>query len=234
MLHCIKTFKSYCFTGWPGVFYPNALPTTQALLLYETHSNHLLFRRLCITRSVGCKSTASSSNYTFVLWCSDLPKDGVSSSLSTEGQDLMREEAQKMSSVLPTMWLGAQNGWWVGGLCAARLQVFIHAYINLRVWCVPVCTSTPLWLSGRSAYTPSSWRTLCSASCKHAGRFATSPKFLSFWWVGIKKKNVCFFSTGMWKVVSWWDSLMAPSPFSTEELVRRNQQRESAWYGISV
>uniref|UniRef100_A0A665VH60 Sperm associated antigen 9 n=1 Tax=Echeneis naucrates TaxID=173247 RepID=A0A665VH60_ECHNA len=27
-----------------------------------------------------------------------------------EDQDLMREEAQKMSSVLPTMWLGAQNG----------------------------------------------------------------------------------------------------------------------------
>lgn len=38
---------------------------------------------------------------------SELPKDDV----STEGQDLMREEAQKMSSVLPTMWLGAQNGW---------------------------------------------------------------------------------------------------------------------------
>lgn len=26
-------------------------------------------------------------------------------------QDLVREEAQKMSSLLPTMWLGAQNGW---------------------------------------------------------------------------------------------------------------------------
>ncbi|XP_068613385.1 C-Jun-amino-terminal kinase-interacting protein 4-like [Brachionichthys hirsutus] len=42
---------------------------------------------------------------------SDLWKDGVSSSRSAEQQqDLMREEAQKMSSVLPTMWLGAQNG----------------------------------------------------------------------------------------------------------------------------
>nr|XP_020442964.1 C-Jun-amino-terminal kinase-interacting protein 4-like isoform X3 [Monopterus albus] len=41
---------------------------------------------------------------------SDLLKDGVSSSPSAEEQDLMREEAQKMSSVLPTMWLGAQNG----------------------------------------------------------------------------------------------------------------------------
>uniref|UniRef100_A0A3Q1EK15 C-Jun-amino-terminal kinase-interacting protein 4 n=1 Tax=Acanthochromis polyacanthus TaxID=80966 RepID=A0A3Q1EK15_9TELE len=41
---------------------------------------------------------------------SDLLKDGVSSNPSTEDQDLMREEAQKMSSVLPTMWLGAQNG----------------------------------------------------------------------------------------------------------------------------
>lgn len=42
---------------------------------------------------------------------SDLLKDGVSSNLNAEEQDLMREEAQKMSSVLPTMWLGAQNGW---------------------------------------------------------------------------------------------------------------------------
>ncbi|TNN48626.1 C-Jun-amino-terminal kinase-interacting protein 4 [Liparis tanakae] len=41
---------------------------------------------------------------------SDLLKDGVSSDPDAEQQDLMREEAQKMSSVLPTMWLGAQNG----------------------------------------------------------------------------------------------------------------------------
>ncbi|XP_071329298.1 C-Jun-amino-terminal kinase-interacting protein 4 isoform X3 [Trachinotus anak] len=41
---------------------------------------------------------------------SDLLKDGVSSDPTAEDQDLMREEAQKMSSVLPTMWLGAQNG----------------------------------------------------------------------------------------------------------------------------
>ncbi|XP_054913432.1 C-Jun-amino-terminal kinase-interacting protein 4 isoform X4 [Poeciliopsis prolifica] len=39
---------------------------------------------------------------------SDLLKDGVSSNPNAE--DLMIEEAQKMSSVLPTMWLGAQNG----------------------------------------------------------------------------------------------------------------------------
>lgn len=42
---------------------------------------------------------------------SDLLKDGVSSNPTVEEQDLMREEAQKMSSVLPTMWLGSQNGW---------------------------------------------------------------------------------------------------------------------------
>ncbi|XP_037320579.2 C-Jun-amino-terminal kinase-interacting protein 4 isoform X2 [Pungitius pungitius] len=43
----------------------------------------------------------------------DLLKDGVSSNPNAEEEeeeDLMREEAQKMSSVLPTMWLGAQNG----------------------------------------------------------------------------------------------------------------------------
>ncbi|XP_060795611.1 C-Jun-amino-terminal kinase-interacting protein 4 [Neoarius graeffei] len=38
----------------------------------------------------------------------DLVKDGVS--LIPDEQDLVREEAKKMSSVLPTMWLGAQNG----------------------------------------------------------------------------------------------------------------------------
>ncbi|XP_016411124.1 C-Jun-amino-terminal kinase-interacting protein 4-like [Sinocyclocheilus rhinocerous] len=38
----------------------------------------------------------------------DLVKDGVSS--MPEEQDLVRDEACKMSSVLPTMWLGAQNG----------------------------------------------------------------------------------------------------------------------------
>lgn len=37
-------------------------------------------------------------------------KDSVSSDPSAEEQDLTREEAQRMSSVLPTMWLGAQNG----------------------------------------------------------------------------------------------------------------------------
>lgn len=42
---------------------------------------------------------------------SDLLKDGMSSNLGAEDPNLMREEAQKMSSVLPTMWLGAQNGW---------------------------------------------------------------------------------------------------------------------------
>ncbi|XP_036912769.1 C-Jun-amino-terminal kinase-interacting protein 4 isoform X4 [Sturnira hondurensis] len=39
---------------------------------------------------------------------SDMYKDQISV-LPTE-QDLVREEAQKMSSLLPTMWLGAQNG----------------------------------------------------------------------------------------------------------------------------
>ncbi|XP_062859415.1 C-Jun-amino-terminal kinase-interacting protein 4 isoform X2 [Trichomycterus rosablanca] len=38
----------------------------------------------------------------------DLVKDGVSS--VPDEQDPVREEANKMSSVLPTMWLGAQNG----------------------------------------------------------------------------------------------------------------------------
>ncbi|KAM3921960.1 C-Jun-amino-terminal kinase-interacting protein 4 isoform 3-T3 [Leptodactylus fuscus] len=48
---------------------------------------------------------------------SDLYKDGVAT-LPTE-QDLMREEAQKMNSLLPTMWLGAQNG-----------QLYVHSSVT--------------------------------------------------------------------------------------------------------
>ncbi|KAM3860087.1 C-Jun-amino-terminal kinase-interacting protein 4 [Diretmus argenteus] len=61
------------------------------------------------TDPLGAQQTAETpTNYT-QREC-DLVKDGVSSNPNPEEQDLMREEAQKMSSVLPTMWLGAQNG----------------------------------------------------------------------------------------------------------------------------
>ncbi|XP_055746356.1 C-Jun-amino-terminal kinase-interacting protein 4-like isoform X3 [Salvelinus fontinalis] len=63
------------------------------------------------TDPLGVQSTSpgeTPANYTQRE--SDLVKDGVSSNPNPEEQDLMREEAQKMSSVLPTMWLGAQNG----------------------------------------------------------------------------------------------------------------------------
>ncbi|XP_044130778.1 C-Jun-amino-terminal kinase-interacting protein 4 isoform X3 [Bufo gargarizans] len=55
------------------------------------------------TDPLGVQSTAEDASSE-----SDLYKDGVAT-LPTE-QDLMREEAQKMNSLLPTMWLGAQNG----------------------------------------------------------------------------------------------------------------------------
>ncbi|XP_041671050.1 C-Jun-amino-terminal kinase-interacting protein 4 isoform X2 [Cheilinus undulatus] len=61
------------------------------------------------TDPLGAQQTAEApANYSQRE--SDLLKDGVSSNPSAEEQDLMREEAQKMSSVQPTMWLGAQNG----------------------------------------------------------------------------------------------------------------------------
>uniref|UniRef100_A0A672I215 Sperm associated antigen 9 n=1 Tax=Salarias fasciatus TaxID=181472 RepID=A0A672I215_SALFA len=62
------------------------------------------------TDPLGAQQTAEApANYSQSRE-SDLLKDGVSSNPSAEEQDLMREEADKMSSVLPTMWLGAQNG----------------------------------------------------------------------------------------------------------------------------
>lgn len=59
------------------------------------------------TDPLGVQSS-SDSTQTYNRRESDLYKDGVSA-LPME-QDLMREEAEKMSSVLPTMWLGAQSG----------------------------------------------------------------------------------------------------------------------------
>ncbi|XP_034049130.1 C-Jun-amino-terminal kinase-interacting protein 4 [Thalassophryne amazonica] len=61
------------------------------------------------TDPLGAQHTETSANSTERE--SDLVKDGVGSNLSADEQDLMREEAEKMSSVLPTMWLGAQNGY---------------------------------------------------------------------------------------------------------------------------
>ncbi|KAK2820907.1 hypothetical protein Q5P01_023866 [Channa striata] len=61
------------------------------------------------TDPLGAQQTAETpANYSQKE--SDLLKDGMSSNPNAEEQDLMREEAQKMSSVLPTMWMGAQNG----------------------------------------------------------------------------------------------------------------------------
>uniref|UniRef100_A0A4W4ED01 C-Jun-amino-terminal kinase-interacting protein 4 n=1 Tax=Electrophorus electricus TaxID=8005 RepID=A0A4W4ED01_ELEEL len=59
------------------------------------------------TDPLGVQNTGDATS-TFSQRECDLVKDGVSS--VPEEQDLMREEASKMNSVLPTMWLGAQNG----------------------------------------------------------------------------------------------------------------------------
>ncbi|XP_067914709.1 C-Jun-amino-terminal kinase-interacting protein 4-like isoform X6 [Heterodontus francisci] len=59
------------------------------------------------TDPLGVQSSSDSTR-TFNRRESDLYKDGVSA-LPLD-QDLMREEAEKMSSVLPTMWLGTQSG----------------------------------------------------------------------------------------------------------------------------
>ncbi|MGH0146845.1 UNVERIFIED_CONTAM: hypothetical protein FKN15_009423 [Acipenser sinensis] len=59
------------------------------------------------TDPLGVQNTSESSPV-FHNRESDLFKDDVSA--LPDEQDLVREEAQKMSSALPTMWLGAQNG----------------------------------------------------------------------------------------------------------------------------
>lgn len=46
------------------------------------------------------------------LWCRDPWQDGLTS--LPEDSDPSEGEVLRMSSALPTMWLGAQNGWWAG------------------------------------------------------------------------------------------------------------------------
>ncbi|XP_077358201.1 C-Jun-amino-terminal kinase-interacting protein 4 isoform X2 [Festucalex cinctus] len=66
-------------------------------------------REHVFTDPLGLQQAAEPSANYFQRAC-DQVKGGMSSNSAAEEQDLMREEAQKMSSVLPTMWLGAQNG----------------------------------------------------------------------------------------------------------------------------
>ncbi|XP_044034080.1 C-Jun-amino-terminal kinase-interacting protein 4 isoform X4 [Siniperca chuatsi] len=81
----------------------SAGPADQRESLRGVYTEHVF------TDPLGAQQTAEApANYSQRE--SDLLKDGVSLNLTAEEQDLMREEAQKMSSVLPTMWLGAQNG----------------------------------------------------------------------------------------------------------------------------
>ncbi|XP_049614098.1 C-Jun-amino-terminal kinase-interacting protein 4 isoform X1 [Syngnathus scovelli] len=62
------------------------------------------------TDPLGLQQTVEDFANSSQRECGDLVKAGTGSNATAEEQDLMREEAQKMSSVLPTMWLGAQNG----------------------------------------------------------------------------------------------------------------------------
>ncbi|XP_042363504.1 C-Jun-amino-terminal kinase-interacting protein 4 isoform X2 [Plectropomus leopardus] len=81
----------------------SAGPADQRESLRGVYTEHVF------TDPLGAQQTAEApANYSQRE--SDLLKDGVSTNPSAEEQDLMREEAQKMSSVQPTMWLGAQNG----------------------------------------------------------------------------------------------------------------------------
>ncbi|XP_028331462.1 C-Jun-amino-terminal kinase-interacting protein 4 isoform X3 [Gouania willdenowi] len=80
----------------------SAGPADQQENMSGVHTEHF-------TDPLGAQLTAEiSANYSQRE--SDLLKDGVRSSSRAEEQDLVRDEVQKMNSVLPTMWLGAQNG----------------------------------------------------------------------------------------------------------------------------
>ncbi|XP_041829680.1 C-Jun-amino-terminal kinase-interacting protein 4 isoform X2 [Melanotaenia boesemani] len=97
--------------------HPESRPAEEATEATETSSGAAdhreslrgIYTEHIFTDPLGAKQTETPANYSQSRE-SDLLKDGVSSNPSAEEQDLMIEEAQKMSSVLSTMWLGAQNG----------------------------------------------------------------------------------------------------------------------------
>lgn len=65
---------------------------------------------------------------------SELVKDGINALAS--GSDLQTEEVEKSSSVLPTMWLGAQSGRFV------YLYMYIVSLINMHdITCLSSATS---------------------------------------------------------------------------------------------
>ncbi|KAG8129116.1 hypothetical protein E2320_016086 [Naja naja] len=65
----------------------------------------------------GCPAFQSSSESELFKDVAELPNE----------QDLVREEAQKMSSLLPTMWLGAQNGCLYVHSSVAQWRKCVHA-----------------------------------------------------------------------------------------------------------
>ncbi|XP_017579164.2 C-Jun-amino-terminal kinase-interacting protein 4 isoform X2 [Pygocentrus nattereri] len=85
-----------------------ALEATESSSTTPAEESHQgIYTEHVFTDPLGVQNTGDTLS-TYTQRESDLVKDGVS--LVPEEQDLMREEANKMSSVLPTMWLGAQNG----------------------------------------------------------------------------------------------------------------------------
>uniref|UniRef100_I3KU68 C-Jun-amino-terminal kinase-interacting protein 4 n=1 Tax=Oreochromis niloticus TaxID=8128 RepID=I3KU68_ORENI len=89
--------------------------------LREIYTEHVFTDPLGAQHKVETPANYSQSRE------SDLLKDGVSLNPSAEEQDLMREEAQKMSSVLPTMWLGAQNGYVYVHSSVAQWKKCLHS-----------------------------------------------------------------------------------------------------------
>ncbi|NWJ06068.1 JIP4 protein, partial [Crypturellus undulatus] len=76
------------------------------------------------TDPLGVQHTVESSSAYQPSGESELYKDIV---VLPNEQDLVREEAQKMSSLLPTMWLGAQNGCLYVHSSVAQWRKCVHA-----------------------------------------------------------------------------------------------------------
>lgn len=121
------------------------------ILFYKIKSTPL-FKVLFVTRwscwwpqtehSVCCCPSLSRE--------SDLLKDGVSSNPSTEEPDPMIEEAQKMSSVLPTMWLGAQNGWWA--LVFPNLSTSVCEHISWNCSLIKLTSDSSVYVHSSVAH----------------------------------------------------------------------------------
>lgn len=119
----------------------------------------------CVRYSPSCSSWTRSSYATSCLWWA-----GRMMSRAPKGRTWWEKRLRRWAAFCQPCGWGLRTA---GEFESLRLSTTTCPYwapVSVCAWCVSACTSTPRWPSGRSVFTPSSWKTLCSASCECTGR----------------------------------------------------------------